>query len=129
MGDGLVTTAEDRRIRRQERRRQRLVTLYTLAYDDARHEYIRTESRVARGRLPLDAVHLTGEKDAYMLDLVRAGKAPEGLTAVDLNLWLLNNDINDALATKWSMTGDDIKKYIVYGIAAIVMVCVIWTFI
>ena len=119
-------TPEERRIRRQEKRRNRPVVLYTLTYNEGRREYVRTESVTTFGKLPADAVHLTGEKDAYFLDAVRAGKTPEGLTAVDLNLWLVNNDINDALATKWSMTGDDIKKYIVYGI---VMVCVIWTFI
>lgn len=122
-------TPEERRIRRQEKRRNRPVVLYTLTYNEDRREYVRTESVTTFGKLPADAVHLTGEKDAYFLDAVRAGKTPEGLTAVDLNLWLVNNDINDALATKWSMTGDDIKKYIVYGIAGIVMVCVIWTFI
>lgn len=121
-------TAEDRRIKRQEKRRNRSVLLYTLTYNEERQEYVRIESRTTFGKLPSDAVHLTGQKDAYFLDAVRAGKTPEGLTAVDLNLWLLNNDINDALATKWSMTGDDIKKYIVYGIAGVVMVCVIWTF-
>ena len=122
-------TPEERRIRRQEKRRNRPVVLYTLTYNEDRREYVRTESVTTFGKLPADAVHLTGEKDAYFLDAVRAGKTPEGLTAVDLNLWLVNNDINDALATKWSMTGDDIRKYIVYGIAGIVMVCVIWTFI
>lgn len=122
-------TPEERRIRRQEKRRNRPVVLYTLTYNEDRREYVRTESVTTFGKLPADAVHLTGEKNAYFLDAVRAGKTPEGLTAVDLNLWLVNNDINDALATKWSMTGDDIKKYIVYGIAGIVMVCVIWTFI
>lgn len=117
------------------RRKEKLVTLYTLRWHDEREEYIRTEQRIALEDLPPDAVHVSGCKGVYLLDEVRAAEdrpraAPEGcqpLDAIALNLYMTNNAINDAMAFKYSGVPDlDIRKLVVYGFAGMILLCVVY---
>lgn len=119
--------AELRIAAKQEReRKKKMVTLLTLDYNQTSEEYLLAESRMTFDELPPGAVHVTGKKGTYFWDRVRANVPSSGITAADLNLWMINNSINDALAVNWQNNPQDIKKYLVYGIAAIVLVCVVW---
>lgn len=119
--------AETRMAAKQEReRKKKMVTLLTLDYNQTSEEYLLAESRMTFDELPPGAVHVTGKKGTYFWDRVRANVPSSGITAADLNLWMINNSINDALAVNWQNNPQDIKKYLVYGIAAIVLVCVVW---
>ena len=123
------TESEETRIRTfrdPERRREKRVTLYTLDYNETRQEYELHETITTFSELPPDAVHVTGEKNAYLLDRVRAGQPSTGITASDLYLFLVNNSINDALAVNWSSKPLDLRRYAIYGIAGIILVCVVW---
>lgn len=110
------------------------VKLYVLTYsgdEDGNGEYTNTVSHLKRRDLPREAVHVSGEKGAYFVDSVKCGRKanPDECTAVDLCYWMENNDIDDALALKWSSKFNmdiDFKKVAIIGIALIVAVIVVW---
>lgn len=110
------------------------VKLYVLTYEgdeEGNGEYTNTVSYMVRRDLPREAVHVSGEKNAYFIDKVKCGRraSPDECTAVDLCYWMENNDIDDALALKWSdkfNTNMDMKKVIIIGVALIVAVIVLW---
>lgn len=108
---------------RLKRDKPRTVKLFILEYCDG--EYSLRETETTFPELPRDAVHITGRKNKYFLDTVRASEPSSGITAADLNLYMLNNSINDALAMHWTAP-KDLQKYIVYGIAGIILVCVVY---
>lgn len=118
--------ARQQAAREERERKKKMVTLLTLDYNQTSEEYLLAESRMTFDELPPGAVHVTGKKGTYFWDRVRANVPSSGITAADLNLWMINNSINDALAVNWQNNPQDIKKYLVYGIAAIVLVCVVW---
>lgn len=105
--------------------------LHILTYDDGTEEYTLTEYKVMRQHLPKNAVHVTGKKGVYFLDLVHPGCEcdPEKCTAIDLNLWMMNNDINDALLYKYTSGQVDTKKVITIAVIAIIAIIVVWTII
>lgn len=112
--------------------KKRAVRLQTLTYDDETEEYTLTDDATYFEDLPADAVHVTGRKNRYFLDLVEDPdySDPQGIRATDLYLWMVNNSINDALAVKAKGLGEiDIRRYLVIGIGAIIGVCVIYAMI
>lgn len=79
------------------------VGLYTLDYDPAHEYYLMDYRHIKREDLPITAVHLTGSGTSkYYIDNVNTGQYPKPLymTATDLYLYMINNDINDALTNK-----------------------------
>lgn len=114
--------------RKKKQLKPRPVKLWIMEYDISREEYNITEHRMDYVNLPPDAVHITGRKNQYFLDLVQLGNPPEPteITAVDLNLYMVNNDINDALAHNWAGDKFDIKKAAIYGAIGIVAIIIIW---
>lgn len=79
------------------------VGLYVLTYDAYRDVYNLDYGHVKRKDLPYDAVHLSGAgKSEYYLDKVNTGDYPQPgyMTATDLYLYMVNNDINEALNIK-----------------------------
>lgn len=109
--------------------KKRPVKLQTLTYDDEAEEYTLTQTPTYFEDLPPEAVHITGKKNRYFLDLVEDPdySDPQGIRATDLYLWMVNNDINDALAVRSKGLGDvDIRRYLVIGVGAIIGVCVLY---
>lgn len=111
-----------------DRRRTKTVKLWTIGYDDEREEFTRTETRVAIDELPPDAVEITKLKDTWLLDEVGAPEPdddgnPARITAASLNLWMVNNSINEALSGRWSarMDADQIKRLAIIGFVAVVI--------
>lgn len=86
-----------------------------------------------RRELPIEAVHITGKSNQFAIDEIGI-KHPynvidNGFTAIDLNLWLESNVINDALALKWDgLQGLDAKKVSIMAIVGIVAVIIIYIF-
>ena len=79
------------------------VGLYVLTYDAYRDVYNLDYGHIKRSDLPPEAVHLTGSgKSEYYLDKVNTGDYPKPgyMTATDLYLYMVNNDINEALNIK-----------------------------
>ena len=107
-------------------RRERSVKLLTLDYNDTAGEYLLTESSTTFSELPPGAVHVTGKKRTYFWDRVRSYEPNAGITASDLNLYMVNNSINDALAYRYDGKSMDVRKMLIYGIAAIVLVFVVF---
>lgn len=128
-GVPIFTNMMERRENKKKLKKQpRIVKLWIMEYDTARSEYNVTEHRVHYENLPPDAVHITGRKGQYFLDLVKLGNppSPAEITAVDLNLYMVNNDINDALAHNWAGDKFDLKRAAIYGAIGIVAVIIIW---
>lgn len=79
------------------------VGLYTLTYNPATECYHLDYEHVVKKTLDPRAVHLTGSGESeYYLDLVDTGKYPQPnyMTATDLYLYMINNDISDSLTNK-----------------------------
>lgn len=86
-----------------------------------------------REELPIEAVHITGKSNQFAIDEIKVihpfNTDNNGFTAIDLNLWLESNLINDALALKWDgLKGLDAKKIslmLVIGVVAVIVVYVV----
>ena len=86
-----------------------------------------------REELPIEAVHITGQSNQFAIDEIKVihpfNTDNNGFTAIDLNLWLESNLINDALALKWDgLKGLDAKKIslmLVIGVVAVIVVYVV----
>lgn len=113
------------------------VTLETMTYEDG--IYVIRRRTVPERDAPRESVHVTGEKGKRFLDMVdRDGrddlkfeydpqfKRPD---AIDLDLYAVNNDIPDALMMEQRPPKMDLKKLIMYGIIAVVGICVAYPFI
>lgn len=116
-----------RELRGKADRKRNEVVLRTLDYDEERGEYSLRDSRLQREDLPLDAVHVSGRKGYYFLDLVKDGVPPgEGMSAVDLNNWMINNSISEALATKGTHEMPDLRKWLPIIAGAAIAVLALW---
>jgi len=76
------------------------VGLNILSYDETADVYHLDYMHIKRADLPPAAVHVTGGGNAeYYLDTVNTGQYPKPgyMTATDLYLYMINNDINEAL--------------------------------
>ena len=85
-----------------------------------------------RRELPRDAVHVTKKKKTYFVDYTEHEKIDRPdkpqCTAVDLNLFLENNSITEALQMAYSRNDPvDIKKMAVIMVVAIVGAVIFYT--
>lgn len=79
------------------------VGLHTFTYDMSQDCYHDDYVHIPKKDLPQKAVHVTnGRWKEWFLDLVDTGDFPKvgHCTAIDLHLWMDNNDIDNALAFK-----------------------------
>lgn len=127
---GRIRRIRGRRAREQPEaepeRKEKPVTLYMLDFNQTTKEYVLTRETTVFSELPPGAVHVTGEKRAYFWDRCPHREPSAGITASDLYLYMVNNSINEALAVRWDRSPVDMKKYIVYSIVGIILVCVVW---
>ena len=86
-----------------------------------------------REELPVEAVHITGTSNQFAIDEIGVthpyNDAEGGFTAIDLNLWLESNAINDALALKWDglqglLDPKKLGRGLVIGVVAIIIIYV-----
>lgn len=86
------------------------VGLWTYTYDPQSGYDNLEYTHVPRRDLPADALHVTGKNSEFFLDKVDSGTYPlyGQITAVDLYLWMNNNEIDQALANKkgWELPVD-----------------------
>ena len=82
------------------------VLLKTISTDPETGGYRIDIVETTKKELPVEAVHQTGDKTSWVIDKVKIKRAynhsENGFSAIDLNLWLESNVINDALALKWN---------------------------
>lgn len=127
---GRIRRIRGRRAREQPEaepeRKEKPVTLYMLDFNQTTKEYVLTRETTVFSELPPGAVHVTGEKRAYFWDRCPHREPSDGITASDLYLYMVNNSINDALAYRYETSSIDMRKVITYGIAGVVLVCVVW---
>lgn len=108
------------------------VMLIQLSFDRDREEYTMEYIRTIRKDLPLDAVHVTKKKRTYFVDYTEHEEIehpdhPE-CTAVDLNLFLENNLISDAMQMAFTRNEPfDVKKAITIIAIAIIGVVIFYT--
>lgn len=134
MRDGVY---QERRRWWQRKPKIEFVTLERLEWDGER--YILRRETVARDDLPREAVHVTGMKKTYFLDLVDRStrddlnvqwdpshKIPD---AIDLYLYAINNSISDALLIRSKAPPMDVKRILIVVTAIAVVACVAWVFI
>lgn len=112
-----------------KRRRSGKVRLWTIMYDETHGEYVRTERRMAYDDLPPNAVEVAKMKNVWLLDAVSLQSEdedgnPNGVTAASLNLWMVNNAINEALSGKWSprLDMEQVKRLAVVGFVAVILI-------
>lgn len=71
-------------------------------------------------------MHISGQKGKYFLDGVKAGTPTcEGMSAVDLNNWMINSSISDALTAKPKLEFD-LMRWLPYIVGGIIAVMAIW---
>ena len=101
------------------------VGLYTLFYNAQNETYAQFYEHVPKKDLPAEAVHISGKQGKeYIIDYVDAGKYPKpGYTnATDLYLYMMNNDIDDALTNVRKPLPIDTKYLAYIGIAVLAVV-------
>lgn len=85
-----------------------------------------------RKELPVEAVKIDGTHNEFAIDEVGVEKhynaSDYGFSAIDLNLWLESNAINDALALKWDGLQGllDKKKLSVALIVGVIAIAVVY---
>ena len=106
--------------------------LIQLTFDKQRQEYTMEYIRTIRKDLPMDAVHVTKKKRTYFVDFteheeIERPDHPE-CTAVDLNLFLENNLISDAMQMAYTRADAfDTKKAITIIAIAIIGGIIVYT--
>lgn len=107
----------------KERYLNQKMTLIELTFDKERQEYTMEYLVRKRRELPKDAVHVTRKRKMYFVDYtehedIQRPDHPE-CTAVDLNLFLENNLISDAMQMAYTRKDQmDVKKALmIIGIA------------
>ena len=108
------------------------VTLIQLTFNKEREEYTMEYLKTIRGDLPLDAVHVTRKKRTYFVDYTEHEEIPRPAhpecTAVDLNLFLENNLISDAMQMAYTRNDAfDMKKAITIIAIAIIGAIIFYT--
>lgn len=78
--------------------------------------------------VPTEAVHNSGESSKYTIDRIKVRypyrEYEKGFSAIDLYLWMINNDINDCLAYKWNgmQFFSNKKMWLIIGIATVAVI-------
>lgn len=116
----------------KERYLNQRLTLITLNFDKDREEYIMEYTKIKRRELPKSAVHVTKKKKTYFVDyteheVIDRPDHPE-CTAVDLNLFLENNLISDAMQMAFTRKDQiDTKKAVMIIAIAIIGAVIFYT--
>lgn len=105
------------------------VTVTTISRDPETDGYRFDTVEMLRKDVPVEAIPNTGNNHGFTIDKVGVKhpfrESENGFSAIDLNLWLESNDINDALALKWDgLSGLEPKHILIIvgiGIAALVV--------
>ena len=109
------------------------VTVTTISRDEETGGYRFDTVEMLRKDVPVEAVPNTGNSHAFTIDKIGVQhpfrESENGFSAIDLNLWLESNDINDALALKWDgLSGLETKHILLIvgiGLAALVIFYVV----
>lgn len=115
-----------------ERYLNQKVTLIKLTFDNDREEYTMEYTKTIRRELPKSAVHVTKKKKTYFVDyteheVIERPDHPE-CTAVDLNLFLENNLISDAMQMAFTRKEQvDMKKAVTIIAVAIIGAVIFYT--
>lgn len=93
-------------------------------YDRDADEYSYSKDIIPRKELPRDAVHVTGEKNTYHIDLLLKKRgfssvSDNGFTAVDAFLYMKCNKIDEAMAIKLDSPKQGMDTQKLLGIIAI----------
>lgn len=119
-----------------KQKRQRFKDLYingktlvsTISRDEETGGY-RIDKVVVDARdVPTEAVHNSGENKTFTIDRIKVRypyrEYEKGFSAIDLYLWMINNDINDCLAYKWNgmQFFSNKKLWLIIGIAAVAVI-------
>ena len=105
------------------------VTVTTISRDEETGGYRFDTVDMPRKDVPIEAIPNTGNSHGFTIDKIGVHhpfrESENGFSAIDLNLWLESNDINDALALKWDgLSGLEPKHILLLagiGIAALVI--------
>lgn len=117
---------------KNERYLNQKLTLIKLTFDDEREEYTMEYVTTIRRELPKSAVHVTKKRKMYFVDYttheeIERPDHPE-CTAVDLNLFLENNLISDAMQMAFTRKEQvDVKKAITIIAVAIIGAVIFYT--
>lgn len=115
-----------------ERYLNQKLTLIKLTFDEDRQEYTMEYTKTVRRELPKSAVHVTKKKKTYFVDYttheeIQRPDHPE-CTAVDLNLFLENNLISDAMQMAFTRKEQiDMKKAVTIIAVAIIGAVIFYT--
>lgn len=116
----------------KERYLNQKMTLIELTFDKEREEYTMEYLIRKRRELPKDAVHVTKKRKMYFVDYteheeIQRPDHPE-CTAVDLNLFLENNLISDAMQMAFTRKEQvDMKKAVTIIAVAIIGAVIFYT--
>ena len=104
------------------------VRLTTISRDEETGGYRFDTVTMRRKDLPIEAVHNSGDRHGYTIDKIKV-KHPyrydeAGFSAIDLNLWLDSNEINDCLAFKWDGFGSSIEPKHIIIIAGVLIAAI-----
>lgn len=101
------------------------VRLTTISRDPVTNGYRFDTELVMRKDVPVEAVHNSGDKHGFTIDRIGVRHPyrydENGFSAIDLNLWLESNEINDCLAFKWDGFGSGIESKHVIIIAGVLI--------
>lgn len=105
------------------------VLLKTISQDPETGGYRIDIEETTKLELPVEAVHQTGDKTSWVIDKIKVKKpynhSENGFSAIDLNLWLESNVINDALALKWNGLQGLTPRKVGFLIAGVVMLAIV----
>lgn len=109
-----------------------VVLLKRIQRDEETGGYKIVIEETTRKELPIEAVKIDGTHNEFGIDEVGVEKhyntSDYGFSAIDLNLWLESNAINDALALKWDGLQGllDKKKLSVALIVGVIAIAVVY---
>lgn len=99
--------------------------LITTDYDKYEDEYVYLKNLIHKSKLPRDAVHVTGMKNTYHIDLELKKRGfssdrDQGFTAVDAFLYMKENRISEAMTVKLdNEKGMDTQKLLAFALLGI----------
>lgn len=111
-----------------------VVLLHRIERDFDTNGYKITTEETTLSELPLEAVRVVGKKNEFAIDEINIrhefNQNDYGFSAIDLNLWLESNTINDALALKWNgleglLDKRKLSMILIIGVIAVIVVYVL----
>lgn len=111
-----------------------VVLLHRIERDFDTNGYKIITEETTLGELPVEAVKVLGKKNEFAIDSVNVkhdyNQNDYGFSAIDLNLWLESNTINDALALKWDglqglLDKKKLSAVLIVGVIALIVIYVL----